>query len=58
MSPFELIDYDGSAGFLVVPEKVASIAAKAHAGSVFKVGWGEHSEPQHQLSAECPPVSG
>ena len=38
--------------YLAVPEKVASIAAKAHAGSVFKVGWGERREPQHPLSAE------
>ena len=26
----------------------------AHAGSVFKVGWGERREPQHPLSAESP----
>ena len=41
-----------SSDYLVVSEKVASIAAKAHAGSVFKVGWGERREPQHQSSAE------
>ena len=41
-----------SSDYLVVPEKVASIAAKAHAGSVFNVGWGQCSEPQPELSAE------
>ena len=41
--------------YLIVPEKVASIAAKAHADSVFKVGWGEGPRTPTSMIRRVPP---